>query len=78
MEAETDKGASDQGKQCVRFMLLAWLFSYFAVHMLLIRLIASDIMQAAVALCVGVGYFADPKDFQGLAHFLGAWITYHR
>ena len=26
--------------------------------------------QSAAALCVGVGSFSDPKDVQGLAHFL--------
>ena len=28
-------------------------------------------IQAAAALAVGVGSFSDPKDAQGLAHFLG-------
>lgn len=27
--------------------------------------------QAACSLCVGVGSFSDPRDIQGLAHFLG-------
>lgn len=27
-------------------------------------------LQAAAALCVGVGSFSDPKDIPGLAHFL--------
>lgn len=27
--------------------------------------------QAACSLCVGVGSFSDPRDVQGLAHFLG-------
>lgn len=28
---------------------------------------------AACSLCVGVGSFSDPRDIQGLAHFLGKW-----
>lgn len=30
----------------------------------------SNSNQSAAALCVGVGSFSDPKDVQGLAHFL--------
>lgn len=30
----------------------------------------SNCNQSAAALCVGVGSFSDPKDVQGLAHFL--------
>ena len=30
----------------------------------------SNSNQSAAALCVGVGSFSDPKDLQGLAHFL--------
>lgn len=26
-------------------------------------------------MCVGVGSFSDPQDAQGLAHFLGKWMT---
>lgn len=32
-------------------------------------------VQAAAAMCVGVGSFSDPQDAQGLAHFLGKWMT---
>ena len=28
-------------------------------------------LQAAAAMCVGVGSFSDPADAQGMAHFLG-------
>lgn len=28
-------------------------------------------LQAAAAMCVGIGSFADPNEAQGLAHFLG-------
>jgi hypothetical protein len=31
-------------------------------------------VQAAAAMCVGVGSFSDPKDAQGLAHFLGKFV----
>jgi hypothetical protein len=32
-------------------------------------------LQAAAAMCVGVGSFSDPMEAQGLAHFLGQWCT---
>lgn len=28
-------------------------------------------LQAAAAMCVGMGSFSDPDEAQGLAHFLG-------
>lgn len=28
-------------------------------------------LQAAAAMCVGMGSFSDPNEAQGLAHFLG-------
>jgi hypothetical protein len=34
------------------------------------------LLQAAAAMCVGMGSFSDPFEAQGLAHFLGL-IIYH-
>ena len=34
------------------------------------------VFQAAAAMCVGIGSFADPPKAQGLAHFLGMWSLY--
>lgn len=33
-------------------------------------------LQAAAAMCVGIGSFSDPPEAQGLAHFLGLCYTY--
>lgn len=41
-----------------------WLFWSF-------MLATCPLMQAAAAMCVGMGSFADPYEAQGLAHFLG-------
>lgn len=34
------------------------------------------VLQAAAAMCVGMGSFADPYEAQGLAHFLGFQVYF--
>lgn len=33
------------------------------------------LLQAAAAMCVGMGSFSDPFEAQGLAHFLGELVA---
>lgn len=35
------------------------------------------LIQAAAAMCVGIGSFSDPYEAQGLAHFLGSLLSTH-
>ena len=35
------------------------------------------VLQAAAAMCVGMGSFRDPLEAQGLAHFLGMFWSYY-
>lgn len=36
---------------------------------------SSEEKKAAAMLCIGVGSFSDPKDIQGMAHFLGNYFS---
>jgi insulysin len=51
-------------------VLVATRVAYDVIQVILISDPSTD--KSAVAMDVGVGYFSDPENVPGLAHFLGA------
>ena len=57
------------GWRCTNLFFLTWEYTDGADLQL-------AILQAAASMVVNVGSFSDPKDLEGLAHFLGISIEF--